>query len=255
MVISDREVRRLEEIGAQTWPAETIVPLGGWSMSIDRGVTRRANSVLPNAWEDGPSLDERIAMVENRYWHTGLRPCFKMTRAALPGGLDDHLDRRGYRAGGPSVVLTAAVGDVERRPSIPVELATDRTPDWVQCSWPGEPRDAHVESRCRIVDRIARPKLFVVVRLDGRPAGAAMASVASGWGCITAVRTPPEFRRRGVARALVAALADWAGAQDAKSLFLQVEEANGAARGLYASAGFGEAYRYHYRTLERPVAP
>lgn len=253
MAISDRQIRRLENIGARTWPAERVVPLGGWSLSIDRGVTRRANSVLPNGWKGGPALDDRIAAVEDSYRQAGLQPCFKMTRASLPGGLDDHLARRGYQTGGHSVVLTAALHEIECRPSIPVELTPDRTPDWVRCSWPAGPRHANVESRVRIADRVGRPKLFALVRLDGYPAGAAMASVAQGWGCVTAVRTPPEFRRRGVARALVAALAGWAGEQDAGNLFLQVEEANGPARSLYASIGFREAYRYHYRTLERPV--
>lgn len=246
------EIRRLEEIAARTWPAHTIEPMGGWSLSIDRGVTRRANSVLPNAWDNGSPIDDRIADVERRYRQARLVPCFKMTRAALPGGLDDHLHKRGYLAEGHSIVLTATVGAAWDRPSLPVDLAADPSPDWIACSWPGRPTTLDVESRCRIADRTRRPKAFAMVRLDGRPAGAAMAAVVRGWGSITAVRTAPAYRRRGVARALIAALADWAGRQEARSLLLQVEEANLAARGLYATAGYREAYRYHYRTLERP---
>lgn len=253
MAISDLEVRRLEEIGARTCPAGTIEPMSGWLLSIDRGVTRRANSVLPNAWDDGPPVDDRIADVEHRYRQAGLEPCFKMTQAARPSDLDDHLHRRGYVAEGHSVVLTATIGGVERRPSRPVGLAADLTQGWIECSWPGRPMTSDVDSRCRIAERTSRPKVFAIVRLDGRPAGAAMAAIVRSWACITAVRTPPAFRRRGVARALIAALADWAGQQDVKSLVLQVEEANAAARGLYASAGYCEAYRYHYRTLKRPI--
>ena len=57
----------------------------------------------------------------------------------------------------------------------------------------------------------------------------------------------PEQRRRGVARALLAALAGWASAQGAQRLYLQVERDNEPARRLYAGLGFEEAYRYHYR--------
>lgn len=253
VAISDPEIRQLEEIGARTWPAGRVEPLGGWLLSFDRGVTRRANSVLPNAWDDRPPIDDRIVDVENRYRQAGLAPCFKMTRAALPRGLDDNLHRRGYVAEGHSIVLTATLGAVEDRPSLPVDFAADQSPDWSACSWPGRPTNSDVDSRCRIAGRTGRPKAFAMVRLDGRPAGVAMAAIARGWGCITAVRTPPEFRRRGVARALIAALAEWAGRQDANSLFLQVEEDNAAACGLYMLAGYHEAYRYHYRTLKRQV--
>lgn len=93
-----------------------------------------------------------------------------------------------------------------------------------------------------------------MIRLEGRIAGAAMAAVARGWCCITAVRTAPAFRRRGVARALIAALADWAGGHDGRSVLLQVEEDNTAALRLYASAGYAEAYRYYYRTLKSRFA-
>lgn len=255
VAISDPEIRQLEEMGARTWPAGRVEPLGGWLLSFDRGVTRRANSVLPNAWDDVPPIDDRIADVENRYRQAGLAPCFKMTRAALPRGLDGDLHRRGYLAEGQSSVLTAKLGAVEDRPSMPVDLEADQSPDWIACSWPGRPTNSDVDSRCRIAGRTGQPKVFAMVRLDGRPAGAAMAAVVRGWGCITAVRTPPEFRRRGVARALIAALANWAGRQDARSLFLQVEDDNAAARCLYMSAGYHEAYRYHYRTLKRSVLP
>lgn len=254
MAISDNEVRLLEELGARSWPAGRAEPKGGWLLSIDRGVTRRANSVLPGGWDDGPPVGDRIADVERRYRQAGLAPCFKMTRAARPGDLDEQLHHRGYQAEGHSIVLTARVGDVQKSPSLPVELASDLTPDWVRCCWPGGSNDRDVDSRCRIAGRVRRPRVFATVRLDGRPAGAAMASVVRGWGCITAVRTPPDFRRRGVARALIAALADWAGGQDAESLFLQVEEDNVAALSLYAAAGYREAYRYHYRTLKHAAA-
>ena len=253
MGISDPEIRRLEEIGARSWPAGRLERRWGWLLSIDRGVTRRANSVLPDAWDGGPRIDARVADIENIYRQAGLDPCFKITRAALPSSLDNHLLRRGYRAEGHSIVLTATPDAVEDRPLLPVDLTVDHTPDWIECRWPGQPMNSEIDIQCRIAARTSPPRVFAVARLDGHPAGAAMAAIVRGRGCITAVHTPPVFRRRGVARALVAALARWAGRRDARSLMLQVEESNAAALGLYASAGYSKAYHYHYRTLKTPV--
>lgn len=253
MTVRTADIRQLEEIGARTWPARTIQPFGGWLLSLDRGVTRRANSVLPNRWTGGPSVDDGVGSVERRYRRSGLRPCFKMTQASQPEGLDGLLHRRGYRAEGYSIVLTRPADRIHDLPELPVDLASQPTPDWIAGCWPGPGDDADVEARCGIVGRIGGPRAFALARVDGRPAGAAMAAVVQGWGCVTAVHTLPVCRRRGVARAMIAALAAWARRQQARSLFLQVEADNAAAHGLYSTLGFRPAYRYHYRTLTGPA--
>ncbi len=246
MTISDSEIRRLEEIGARTWPARTTERRHGWLVSIDAGVTRRANSVLPLDCEDGPAIDQRIEDVEQRFQERGLTPCFKMTRAARPGDLDALLERRGYRAEGYSHVLTMATSQASGSQGPSVELFSEATPDWLACHWPGHTDD---EGWIGIVRRIAGPKAFALVRIDGVPAGTALANVADGWTCITAVHTQPAYRRRGVGRALVTALADWARRQGS-GIFLQVEADNAAALRLYVSVGFAPAYDYHYRALQ-----
>lgn len=69
------------------------------------------------------------------------------------------------------------------------------------------------------------PQAFLIARKAGDEAELITIGVA------------PDHRRRGLARALVeAAAADLRSAGAAK-LFLEVEEGNGAARGLYASLG------------------
>jgi len=249
MSISDTEIRRLERIGARTWPARTTETLGGWRLSMDRGVTRRANSVLPNAWDGESSIDDRVAAVERRYRREGLAPCFKLTGASLPDGLDQALAHRGYRAEGHSDVLTAAVGQVDDRTTLPVEIAPEPTLEWLATCWPDGGCGRVGDPRQDIVDRIGGPRAFVLVRLDGRPAGAALAAADRNWVCIGAVHCLPAWRRRGVARALIASMAGWARRQEAEFLFLQVESDNRPGHGLYRAVGFQPAYRYHYRVL------
>lgn len=241
----DREILTLEEIGARTWPAQETIWLGGWLLSIDRGLTRRANSVLPLGWDDKETIGDRIDAVEHRYRERGLSPCFKMTRAACPPGLDDVLARRGYRSEGRSLVLTAEPAPSGEPDDTAIEMSSAMTPEWLQCTWPERGDD---ERWIGIVGRIADPKAHALARIDGQPAGGALAVIEGGWACVTAVHTLPAFRHRGVARRLVAALSRWARGQ-ASALFLQVESDNEPALRLYNSAGFRISYEYHYRTL------
>jgi GNAT superfamily N-acetyltransferase len=75
--------------------------------------------------------------------------------------------------------------------------------------------------------------------------------VANGWAGITAVEVAPGHRRLGLARLLLAVLAEWAWRSGALSTFVQVGEANDAALRLYLSAGFTRHHTYAYL---RPAA-
>ncbi|HET8728669.1 MAG TPA: GNAT family N-acetyltransferase [Alphaproteobacteria bacterium] len=245
-------VRLLERLGAATWPAEHEEEISGWRLGFTSGVTRRANSVLPLDWTGG-DLDAAVSEAEARYRARGLAPCFKLTFAALPEGLEGLLADRGYRAAGRSRVMTADAAAMARActPAYEVGLAAGPDPVWRAVVWPSDEVPAAEEAvRAGIVGRIPTPRAFVTVVLDDRPAGTALGAVADGWGCVTAVHTLPAFRRRGVARAALGALAGWTAGQGATGLFLQVEADNAAAIALYEAAGFRWAYDYHYRVLD-----
>jgi len=48
----------------------------------------------------------------------------------------------------------------------------------------------------------------------------------------------PDFRRQGVGKAVVAAMAQWARERKAIAVFLEVKQGNAAAQDLYEKAGF-----------------
>ena len=55
------------------------------------------------------------------------------------------------------------------------------------------------------------------------------------------------LRNRGFGRSIVRAALRWATAQGAQMGWLQVEDSNRSAIGLYERLGFEEIYRYVYR--------
>ncbi|MPY74772.1 MAG: GNAT family N-acetyltransferase [Alphaproteobacteria bacterium] len=66
---------------------------------------------------------------------------------------------------------------------------------------------------------------------------------------------PSSLDKLGYSRRLMAAMFDWAEAQGAKGVCLQVEAANAPAVALYRGLGLGtERFRYHYRRAPGDVA-
>jgi diamine N-acetyltransferase len=96
------------------------------------------------------------------------------------------------------------------------------------------------------------PWLLLIAELDGAIAGSLLASVqaADGRGGYLPARsvhlwhvlTEPELRHRGVARALIAAAAEWAATQQADRIDLAVWSFNADALAFYRKLGFAAAF-------------
>jgi len=243
-------IRLLEALAAHAWPAATIETLAGWRLSMDRGVTRRANSVIANALGHDADPPRLIDQVERRYRARSLSPCFKLCRATEPPDLRRRLQERGYREEGFSHVLTGAPGACATPPAEDVAICRSLEPDaaWLGACWPSVAAHA-LAAQHAIVARIGLPRTFVLATVDGKPAGAGLGVCERGHACLSAIHTLPDHRRRGVARSIVAAIARWAEEHGAHLLYLQVEADNLAARQLYATQGFRRHHDYHYACL------
>jgi ribosomal protein S18 acetylase RimI-like enzyme len=136
----------------------------------------------------------------------------------------------------------AATGSPE---GVMLRAEDEANPGWLDCAFdePAERRRVHEQ----IVRGAPRPRVFVSAVVDGRVAGCGMAASAGRYAGIFCMATRAEFRRRGIAAAVVRALGAWACRHGNTGVFLQVMRDNGPAQALYRQAGYGYAYSYHYR--------
>jgi GNAT superfamily N-acetyltransferase len=93
----------------------------------------------------------------------------------------------------------------------------------------------------------APEQAFVQVQDGGRTVAVGRAASSRGWTGLTAVEVLPEYRRQGLGRRVLAASVEWGLQRGDRSGYLQVAEANAAARGLYESVGWAPHHGYHYR--------
>jgi ribosomal protein S18 acetylase RimI-like enzyme len=84
---------------------------------------------------------------------------------------------------------------------------------------------------------------LAVARADG---ASGVAAYADDWVGFRSIEVSPDHRRRGLARAVMAALVGWGAERGATTAYLQVLSDNAPALALYEGMGFRTHHRYRY---------
>lgn len=244
----------LEGVTSGHWLPADHGRLGDWLLRAAGGFTNRANSVLVSG-DPGLATDEALDHVRRWYAARGLP-----ARASVAGPLPDgwrtepaqwqlELEGRGWQvlAGASAVVMTAATLPLCSGPQAPPGLTVDVAPR-PDDQWLGLYRYRGQASPPHAVEVLtsAPECAFVSVRSGSSTVAVGRGSVGSAWLGVTAVEVAGDHRRRGLGRFVLAELARWGWARDARSTFLQTAEHNVAAQALYLSAGFEPHHRYDY---------
>ncbi|NEB54865.1 GNAT family N-acetyltransferase [Streptomyces griseus] len=244
----------LAVVTARAWQPVESEALGDWRLRAAGGFTRRANSALPLG-DPGLPVGEALDRVREWYEERGL-PAYVQTATGAEGAqelLCAELERNGWRrevSAEVRIVALAPVGDL-RAEVAAVRLTREPDAAWLaryqRFSTPG-PHVLRVlgsgpsvwfatvpgEAEAPDADPAAPPAAIGRCVVDGR------------WAGFMAVEVAPEHRRRGLATAVMAALARRALDEGASAAWLQVEEDNAGARALYDGMGFAAHHRYHH---------
>lgn len=160
--------------------------------------------------------------------------------------LREHLKQLGYRREQPTLVQTGhalAMRALVEKPIADVDDEPDAA--WSQL-FLGEGFDpvdgAH---RVKLLSR-AQSTAFASVRQAGETLAGGDGSFGHGWASVHGMRTALSRRRGGLAKEVLASLAQTALDRGFENMFLQVEADNAAAQALYAQAGFQTAWQYAY---------
>ncbi|MDM0035575.1 GNAT family N-acetyltransferase [Variovorax sp. J22P271] len=236
-------VRALEERSFNAWPARQTVLFDGWLFRLSGGYTKRANSV--NAVQPGASFEGVRRAAEAFYGRHGLPAVFRLSPLAPPEA-DRELAQAGYAFFDPTQVACASLAGAAPQPGVRIDTAPSAA--WLEgiatAQGVAPPQD---QLHHAMVRAIAWPAAFATLHAEGEAIGFGLAVLERGaLGCYDIV-VSPDHRGRGHGRALTQALMHWGGEAGATWAYLQVREQNEAARRLYATLGFEDRYRYHYR--------
>ncbi|MFB7941088.1 GNAT family N-acetyltransferase [Streptomyces sp. NPDC056049] len=243
----------LSRAAARAWQPVESEQLGEWTLRAADGFTRRANSVLPSG-DPGRPVAEALEAV--REWYAGRKlPAYVQTATGAEGTqelLCAELERLGWHREVTAELRIAALAPLADREPGPVEVVLSRTL--------GEPWLRRYQRFAGGKQEVWRHVLtsgpsvwFASVAGTGEVPAAIGRCVFDGrWAGFMAVEVDPEQRRRGLATAVMAALARQALDEGASAAWLQVESDNGGARALYDGMDF--AVHHHYHHYRQPEA-
>jgi ribosomal protein S18 acetylase RimI-like enzyme len=261
----------LESLMDRAWLAPERESLDGWILRSAGSVTQRANSVWPAA--AARELDAALGGAAAWYACRRQPVVFQLTDRPENRALCQLLDRHGYSrqsetvimtAAGPGTVPTAAgmgtVPTAARAPHasstsaataprrVEIRMADSPSEEWLDLWWRVDGRGGAAERDIARSILLGTPSVYASA-VDGTGAvlGTGRLSVLDCWGGVYCMAVHPEFRRQGLATAVLGSLMEAGRRAGASRFWLMAAEANAGARGLYERAGFAEWGRYHYR--------
>ncbi len=192
-----------------------------------------------------PARARDLAVVEDFYARRERRALVQLLPARVHAALDAELASRGWEIDSPTDVLVADADTLRADARRPADVALSARPEaaWM-AAWAQAEGRADADAHASMLGRIEPATAFA---LAGDGAGVGFSVCERGWAGLYSIATAPWARRRGVARAIVAALAGWAAGKGARRIYLLVETDNDAALALYVSLGFRRSHGYHYR--------
>lgn len=231
------------------WPALRQAFHDGWVLRFADGYTGRANSVHPT-YEGKLDVTAKLEFCRRLYAHVGLPLQFRLTPAAQPTGLDETLERLGFRAFNRTSVQVKDLSADDETPGDDAgtsgsDRRTDAWTDAVVRFTKLSPRQA--TTLAAIIDHQTSPAHFATVYDAGEPVACGLAVLEDDWAGLFDIVTREDRRRRGYGSKVVAHLLGWARRRGATRAYLQVMLHNSLARRLYERLGFREAYPYWYR--------
>jgi len=225
------------------YPAE-VHEMPGWLLPYDPLPIGRAQSAVPLAHT--PLSVSALKQIEANYQQRNRPTVFRLPEGLISPGIGEMLHAMGYFAHhGVLVQVTNVARLLRMAPADAVTVSATPSAPWasVYTADGFDPVDG--ANRVQLLSR-SRHMVYAHASEGGQALAAGTGSISRGWLSMHGMRTVPSARGQGLASRILAGLAAHAAAQGVHRVFLQVEDDNPVAQGLYRKAGFSTAWRYHY---------
>lgn len=252
---SKKDIKSIQEILMNSWPANHYYFLKGWILRFTEGVTSRGNSVFPiNYTGNEETIDKDLDIVEAAYTAYNLPTIFTIPDYYKPNNLNNKLIERGYyQLGCITRVMISPIQELKNEmlsKEFTYVLHSKRVPEFSNFLAKFSKRDKNAQ---RIIDKLSNriiiPRTcFEISKYKNKVIGTLMGVLdPSGFLYIADVLVDPNFRQRGIATSMFFNIfREWRNYKGIQNVWLQVEIDNEKAMNLYTKLGMKKMYEYYY---------
>jgi ribosomal protein S18 acetylase RimI-like enzyme len=214
------------------------------------GKAKRARCI--NAVANGvSSVADKLALCSALYQQADLPLVVRITPFSQPTDLDTQLAAAGMSKIDDTRVMVCPSLAALSPPALPDSIRIKQIDSLNLAQTVGEFRGSPESQRAAQAKRLAESPVpftaFVVENPQGEALACGQIATESEFVGLYDVYTASAHRSRGLARMLCEHMLTCTRSVGATVAYLQVERDNHAARHIYQSLGFSEAYAYHYR--------
>ena len=250
-IYADHEVECIERATVDAVGPPDRIELAGWLLPFDNASVGRAISAVPLHHIN--TERQTLETIYAHYLHRQLQPNFRVADVAGLSDVQRHLGHMGLQAHDPVLVHIGSSHQIRKlSTSSPATISHQPTPDWASVYTADGFDFEDGAQRVRLLSR-SPSVVYACISEGGVALASGAASISHGWMGIHGMRTRPQAQGQGLAARILASFAALALQRNIPRVFLQVEEGNTKAIGLYHKAGFVTAWRYRYwRNDENP---
>jgi GNAT superfamily N-acetyltransferase len=225
-----------------TWPPTKIINLDSWTIRISDGAGKRASAIsLEGIWEEAS-----FKRLKNLLKELDKSEIFIVYQS--DSLFEKELNKRNYQVFDKSCVFEIAVAEL---------IKTDAPPVTMFSIWPTLQIQKELWNsngigwqRQAVMERATKPKTSILGRWNDNPVASAFVAKSGNVAFLHALVVDQNFRRQGVAQALMQHAGQWADNHNCARLMVVTTEANSAATSFYTSLEFQLVNKYHYRIPE-----
>ena len=224
-------IREIELAAFHTWLPRFTQEVGPWQIRIDRGITKRANSVLvlgDPAINSEDTFQQEIRKMQKLFSQSGL-PLVFMVPAPLGERTEAFLRQKNWEADGEILTMigdAAVVTPLDD--NFTIEVRDEPSADWLE-----------LESDHGLHELFIRtPASYISISQKEKVVARGRIGFDDSWGILTRIFVSESSRGQGLGETIVRAAADIARRRRIYQLALHVDSENVSAISLYSKLGF-----------------
>ena len=225
-----------------TWPPEQVIHFDDWTIRISDGAGKRASAIsLEGTWEE-----TSFRKLKDLLRKLGKSEIFMIYQS--DSLFEKELDKLNYQVFDKSYIFEIPVTELIKSKPPPISMFSIWPPLHIQKElWNSNGIGWQRQS---VMNRVSQIKTSILGRWSDNPVASAFIAKSGNVAFLHALVVDQNFRRQGVARALMHHAGQWAEKHSCAKLMVVTTEANVAATSLYTSLEFQLVNKYHYRIPE-----